>query len=243
MRLLFWKRAGYNPPMTIITHHTPIVLASGSAIRAQMLKGCGLQFSVAPSNVDEEEIKRDWALGIRDSGSHEPAKADDPMHRARSERAFVENNTFGGLAAALAKAKALNVSPAYPEHFTIGADQLCVQENRIFDKPETRSAALAQLQQLQGSEHRQISAVCIARGDEVVWEHHEAATLTMRGLNDAEIDAYITADDPLKSCGSYKYESLGKHLFAQVDGADSVIKGLPLQALIAQLHKMGAISL
>jgi septum formation protein len=200
--------------MSHITHHTPLVLASGSAIRAQMLKGAGLQFSVAPSNVDEDEIKRE--IG------------DVPKE---------------ALAAELARAKALNVSPAYPEHLCIGADQLCVQKNRIFDKPETRKAAIEQLHQLQAHEHCQISAVCITRGGEVVWEHQECATLTMRALTDAEITAYITADDPLKSCGAYKYESLGKHLFERVDGNDSVIKGLPLQALIAKLHKMGAIAL
>ena len=63
-----------------ITHHIPLVLASGSAIRAQMLKSCGLQFSVAPSNVDEQEIKAGF--------KHQDSAA-------------------GELAAALAKAKAL----------------------------------------------------------------------------------------------------------------------------------------
>lgn len=201
--------------MTII-HHIPLVLASGSAIRAQMLKGAGLQFSVAPSNVDEEEIKKSDELRV---------------------------TGYEALAAELARAKALNVSVSYRDHLTIGADQLCVQENRIFDKPETREAAIDQLLALSGRTHQQISAVCIARGAELVWEHQSAASLTMRSLSDAEIAAYIDADLPLKSCGAYKYESLGKHLFAAVTGDDATIKGLPLQPLIAQLHAMGAIAL
>ena len=199
-----------------IAHHTPLVLASGSAIRAQMLKGCGLQFSVAPSNVDEEAIKKGFEIG--DAG-------------------------LGRLAGELSRAKALNVAPAYPDHLTIGADQLCVLENSIFDKPETREAAIEQLMQLQGQTHQQISAVCLARGSEVMWEHQCAALLTMRALTEAEAAAYIDADLPLKSCGAYKYESLGKHLFAEVLGEDATIKGLPLQPLLAQLHGMGAIAL
>lgn len=218
---------------SLITHHSPLVLASGSAIRAQMLKGCGLQFSVVPSNVDEEEIKSEFVSRTSD---------------------------FAALAKALARAKALNVSAGYPDALTIGADQLCVlpsstpplalppkggegEHGTIFDKPATRSGAIAQLEALQGKEHLQISAVCVARGAEVLWEHQERAVLTMRPLKRAEIEAYISADDPLKSCGAYKYESLGKHLFQCVSGNDDVIKGLPLQALIYQLHQMGAIGL
>jgi len=147
------------------------------------------------------------------------------------------------LALALARAKALNVAGAYPGHLTIGADQLCVQENRIFDKPGTREAALDQLLQLCGCSHQQISAVCIARGDEVIWEHVSHATLTMRSMSEGELKGYIEADMPLKSCGAYKYESLGKHLFAMVEGDDSTIKGLPVQPLLAKLHGLGAIAL
>ena len=41
----------------MITHHLPLILASGSVIRQQMLKACGLTFSVAPSGVDEDALK------------------------------------------------------------------------------------------------------------------------------------------------------------------------------------------
>ncbi len=199
-----------------ITHHTPLVLASGSAIRAQILKACAVQFSVAPSNVDEDDVKHSF-----DTKTH----------------------GLEALALELAKAKTLNVSTGYPDHLTIGADQLCVLGEQIFDKPASIANAIQQLQQLSGKTHQQISAVCLARGEEIIWQHVGIAKLTMRELSPIEIENYIRADEPLKSCGSYKYESLGKHLFKQVSGNDDVIKGLPLQALIAELHKIRAISL
>lgn len=199
-----------------IHHHTPLVLASGSAIRAQMLKSAGLHFSVVPGSVNEEEIKADPALA-----GQKPET----------------------LAAALARAKALCVARDYPEHVTIGADQVCVLNETIFDKPASRQRAIEQLQQLAGQTHRQISAVCLARGQEVIWEHSQQAELTMRPLSLREIEAYVEADTPLKSCGAYCYESLGRHLFTQVTGSEDVIKGLPLQAIIARLHAMEAIGL
>lgn len=200
----------------MITHHIPLVLASGSAIRAQMLKSAGLKFSVAPSNVDENAIKT--------------AHAEDHSDPYR-------------LATGLARAKAQNVAPAYPEHITIAADQICECEGHIFDKPETRERAQAQLAALAGKTHRQISGCCLARGGEILWEFQASALLTMRVLSEEEIARYIEADMPLKSCGAYHYEALGKHLFTRIEGSEDVIKGLPLQPLIAQLHEMGAIAL
>lgn len=222
----------------------PLVLASGSAIRAQMLKGCGLSFSVAPSNVDEEAMKREFlAPHPNPLPKGEGTRSTSPLGRGQNSAAILGEGKYEQLAAKLASAKALNVSASYPEHLTIGADQLCVLGESIFDKPMTKAAAIQQLQQLSGRTHQQISAVCIARGEDVLWQAVEVAELTMRTLTLADIEAYINADEPLKSCGAYKYESLGKHLFASVSGTDSAIKGLPLQPLIAQLHGVGAISL
>ena len=37
---------------------TPLILASGSAIRATVLRNAGLRFEVMPPGVDEDEVKR-----------------------------------------------------------------------------------------------------------------------------------------------------------------------------------------
>lgn len=207
-----------------ITQHIPLVLASASPVRAQLLKSVGLEFSVAPSSVDEADIKR-----------------------------LFLNKAPRQMAAALAQAKAKNVSVNYPDALTIGADQLCMmkpdnlanagERHTIFSKPETADNARTQLQQLSGNTHRQISAVCIMRGQEVIWEEVDVARLTTRHLTEIEIAAYVNADQPLQSCGAYKYEGLGKHLFIEVKGEASTIQGLPLVPLLAELHRQGAISL
>lgn len=65
----------------------------------------------------------------------------------------------------------------------------------------------------------------------------------MRALSQADIHAYVAADAPLSSCGAYKFEGLGRHLFAHVAGDHDVIQGLALVPLLAQLHALGVISL
>lgn len=197
-----------------VTCHTPLILASGSAIRQQMLREVGLNFSVIPSGVDEEALK--------------PTLAHLPVAQK---------------AIALAKAKALWVSERNPEALTIGADQICALGETIFDKPGSYEKAEAQLAMLAGKTHTQTNGLVIAKGSEILWEHTSIATLTVRPLTPQEIKRYVAADAPLSSCGAYKLESLGRHLFSHIDGDHDVVKGLALVPLLTELHRMGAISL
>jgi septum formation protein len=198
----------------MIHHRIPLILASGSAIRQKMLESVGLNCSVVPSGVDEDAVKTRHA-------------ADPAPFRAQK----------------LAEAKALSVAKHYPEHLTIGADQMCELDGRVLSKPGSYERAEAQLAELSGRTHFQHSGVAIARGETLLWSHVESATLTLRTLTPEEIKAYVAADAPLASCGAYKFEAMGRHLFAQVEGNNDTIQGLPLVRLLAALYDLDAISL
>ena len=193
---------------------SPLILASGSSIRQQMLKAVGLAFSVVPSGVEEDAIK-----------------------------AAMKGAPIPGLAAALARAKTLAVSVQHPDSYTIGADQICLYEGAALSKPGTYARAEEQLAKLSGKTHEQHCAMTLARGNEVIWEYYDVATLTMRDLTHAEIHTYVALEAPLASCGAYKFEGLGRHLFAKVTGDHDVIQGLALVPLLAQLHALGIIRL
>ena len=197
-----------------IAQHAPIILASGSTIRQQMLKAVGLTFSVVPSGVEEDTIKE--------------AMKDSPV---------------SDLAAALAAAKTLAVSTTHPEAYTIGADQICEHNGAILSKPQSYDRAEAQLASLSGQTHTQHCAMTLARGNEILWQFHDVATLIMRTLTPEEIHAYVAADAPLSSCGSYKFEGIGRHLFTRVTGDHDVVQGLALVPLLAQLHALNIIAL
>lgn len=179
-----------------------------------MLKSVGLKFSVVPSGVEEDAIKEQ-----------------------------MKGETIPKLATALARAKTLSVSARNPEAYTIGADQICVTEGKVLSKPGSYDRAEAQLAELSGKTHQQHCAVTLAKGTDVLWEFHDVAELTMRTLALAEIHAYVAADAPLSSCGAYKFEGLGRHLFAHVTGDHDVIQGLALVPLLAQLQTLGVVKL
>jgi septum formation protein len=193
-----------------------LILASGSATRAAMLRNAGVAFTVVVVPVDEGELKR----SMRAEGADAAATA-----------------------MALAELKARRVSQREPGALVIGADQMLVCENEWLDKPTDRAAAAAQLQALAGKSHRLISAATVYLDGERIWGRYEHATLLMRGLSPGFIVQYLDAMGAaaLTSVGGYQLEGLGSQLFARVDGDHFVILGLPLLALLDFLRGRGIV--
>ncbi|TAL59616.1 MAG: septum formation protein Maf [Legionella sp.] len=197
--------------MSNFLQQQPIILASGSSIRAKLLSSLGLDFTVVPSHLDETAIKLNHA--------------NDPL----------------SLGYVLAESKALEVSQLHPQSFIIAADQLCVIDQEILDKPLNHATARKHLRLLSGKTHQQIACLCIAKNNQVIWSHHETATLTMHELQEETIEAYLQKEKPYHSCGAYQFETLGKWLFKEVQGQDDTILGLPLLPLITALNNLNAV--
>jgi septum formation protein len=193
-----------------------LILASGSSARKAMLTAAGLAFSVRPAGIDERSIEIPLL-----AGGASPAD----------------------VAAALAEEKALAVSRAAAGALVVGADQTLDLDGERWTKPATLSAAREQLARLSGRSHRLHSAVATARDGRVLWQHTASATLTMRTLSDAAIDAYLaeTGERALTSVGAYELEGRGVRLFEAIDGDYFTILGLPLLPLLAYLRGEGEI--
>jgi len=191
----------------------PLILASASPSRRQMLANAGLAFDIEPAGVDEEEITR--SLGSRAAPQE--------------------------LASTLAEMKAVKVSSRHPEAMVIGADSTLACNGRLFDKPPTMDAARKQLMALRGQTHELFSSVVVARGGQRLWHWAERARLTMRPFSESFVDTYLAraGEDVLTSVGAYQLEGLGAHLFTRVDGDYFTILGLPLLPLLSFLAGHG----
>lgn len=196
-----------------IVQHVSITLASQSQIRQQMLRDVGLQFSCIPAHIDEDQVKAQQG-----------------------------ELSLSKLALKLASAKAKHVSDK-TNMLVIGADQICEIDGHILSKPGSKERAKVQLLQMQGKTHFQHSAVSLYHKQEMIWSWVETARLTMRPLDETTIDRYIALDMPLDSCGSYKLEMNGKHLFSKIEGDDATIQGLPIIPLLAFLHEKSYLAL
>lgn len=192
-----------------------IVLASGSASRAALLRGAGVEVDLIPSRVDEETAKA--AMRAEKVSPHEQAMR-------------------------LAELKALKVSSA-ESGLVIGGDQMMSCADAVFDKPPNLAAAKETLTLLQGRSHHLETATVIAENGQVVWRHLERPKLTMRSLNDSDVDAYLetVGDDVLSTVGAYKLEAEGIRLFSGIEGDYFAILGLPLLPVLDYLRTRKAL--
>lgn len=190
-----------------------LILGSGSMARRSLLEAAGVEFEVAPAEVDEDAI-REAVTG--DSGI-EP----------------------GDLAEILARAKAEDVVQRNRGATVIGADQVLALEGRIFSKPADAAQARDHLLALRGRTHHLISAVAVVCEGEESWATVETAQLTMRELSAEEIGRYLSraGDAVTKSVGVYQLEGVGIQLFERIEGDYFTILGLPLLPLLAELRR------
>ncbi|WP_278367144.1 nucleoside triphosphate pyrophosphatase [Acetobacter orientalis] len=191
---------------------TPLVLASGSAIRKQLLHNAGLSCLAEPVALEEDVLK---AEGLA--------------------QGWAASTT----ALRLAEAKALALHK--PEAFVIGADQMLSCEGVLYNKPETQDAARTQLQALRGKTHTLHTAVVVCHKGAVLWQNVSEPKLTMRSFSDTFLDAYLQSEgaECLCSVGAYRLEGPGLQLFEQIEGDYSAILGLPLLPLLEALRNLG----
>lgn len=192
----------------------PMILASGSEIRATLLRNAGVPIDVITAKVDEDSM-RDALL------------AEDASPR--------------DIADALAEMKAARVAARYPDRLVLGCDQVLDHKGTLFSKPRDIEEARAQLTTLRGSRHSLLSAAVLYEGGKPIWRHVGQARLTMRVFTDAYRDDYLDRnfDSIRHSVGCYKLEEEGPRLFAQIDGSYFTILGLPLLELLNYLTLRG----
>jgi septum formation protein len=190
----------------------PLVLASKSAIRGEILRAAGLAIEVCPADIDERTIEQGSA-------------ACDP----------------GEIAALLAREKALAVAARLPGRVVLGADQTLALGERRFSKPTDRAAAREQLKLLRGQTHQLHTAIALVRDGVILFEHREAARLTLRAFSDRFLEHYLDAAGAAvtASVGGYQLEKTGIQLFERVEGDHFVILGLPLLPLLLHLRQAG----
>jgi len=96
---------------------TDIILASGSEIRAQLLRQAGVPFQIITARVDEDMIK---------------------------DALLAEGATPRDIADTLAEMKARKVSEKHPDALVIGCDQVLDHRGVMLSKPRDADDALTQ---------------------------------------------------------------------------------------------------
>lgn len=145
------------------------------------------------------------------------------------------------LALRLALAKARAVAEKFPHAVVIGSDQVADLEGTPLGKPGNHPNAVLQLQRMRGKTvifQTALSVVCLETGFEKT--DIAAVKVKFRHLTDAEIEAYLLAEEPYDCAGSAKSEGLGIALLDAIDNDDpTALVGLPLIRTCQMLSAAG----
>ena len=145
------------------------------------------------------------------------------------------------LASRLALAKAHAVAQLHPHAVVIGSDQVADLNGEPLGKPGNHARAVQQLQRMRGQTvvfQTAVAVVCNATG----FEQMDVAPVSVRfrDLSDAEIEAYLQAEQPYDCAGSAKSEGLGIALLDAINNDDpTALIGLPLIRTCRMLREAG----
>jgi septum formation protein len=192
----------------------PLILASKSHGRANILKSAGIPFDVEVAAVDERAIERNF------------------------------NGAPAELAEALALAKARSVAADHPGRLVLGADQVLALGEEVFHKAKSVAAAIDQFRRLSGRDHQLHSALALVKAGDVLFCNVSTVTVRMAPLTENALAAYAKAvgDRMLDTVGGYEIEGLGASLIERIDGDMFSVVGLPLLPFLAYCRSQGLIA-
>ena len=183
-----------------------IILASKSKIRKKILDRNHIKSIVEPSNVDEDIVK-------------------SSLLKEKANPEIISKN--------LAELKANKVSIKKNDEIVLGADSVIDLDGELISKPESREEAMKILGKLNGKSHFLISSVCISKNGSMIWNHTDKAKLTMKNLSEDELKNYLSkiSDEALYAYNVYQIEGEGRNLFANIEGDEDTIMGLPVKKI------------
>ena len=141
----------------------------------------------------------------------------------------------------LAQEKAKKIGAEYPHALVIGCDQVATLDGEQLGKPLNHQNATKQLQTMRGREVTFHSALCLYNAATGNMQAEVVPYLVrFRQLTDAQIDNYLSKEQPYQCAGSAKSEGLGIALMERMIGEDpNALIGLPLIKLITMLQNEG----
>ena len=189
----------------------PIILASSSPRRQEILKLLNIPFKVIIPNIDETI-----------SSAIEPEEI--PEFLAREKVTAVIHS----------------LHPQQEILWILGADTIILKEGKIFGKPDSRAQAEAFLREFSGKTHQVITSVVLYNGRKKTFVSKNAVTkVTFSELSDKEINWYLDTEEWHGAAGGYRIQSLASCFIKSIEGTQSCVTGLPIFELYDMLKEQG----
>ncbi len=180
----------------------PLILASASPRRAELLRVAGIPFEVHVADGAE-------------AGVAEQVGRDDPDRYA----------------VALATAKAETVAAGHPGRLVLGADTIVVLDGDVLEKPVSTDEAVRMLGRLQGRRHTVVTALALLGGAGGPATCAERTEVEFLPLDEGAIRRYVETGEPVDKAGAYGIQGYGAMMVRRITGCYFNVMGLPLARL------------
>ena len=190
----------------------PLILASASPRRHDLLTALGVSFEVRPAAIDET------------SPEQEPSRFAEGL-ALRKARAVAAN----GRAVLGADTIVVSYGPYGSDESdeSDGSDGSDGSVGRVLGKPADAAEARVMLASLRSRTHEVITAVAVVAGNRVAADCVRTQ-VRMRAYSDAEIESYVASGSPLDKAGAYAIQDEQFHPVETADGCICSVIGLPL---------------
>jgi len=192
-----------------MTSTNPLILASASPRRRELLEALGLPFEVMAVDIPELD-------------------ADSAPHLSPA-----------GLARENARHKAAAAAERSPGRWVLGADTVVALDGRLFGKPASLAQARKFLRALSGRTHEVITGCALLDPERREEIFHELTRVIFRALPDETIERYLAEVPVLDKAGAYALQERGEWIIERVEGSRANVIGLPVEALERVLKKRG----
>jgi septum formation protein len=177
----------------------PLVLASASPRRSDLLRGAGIRFEVRPADIPEIEQPGEAPVAFAQRLAHSKA---------------------------LAVAERVGASPP---RLVLGADTIVVLNGEVLGKPRDSDHALELLERLTGREHSVVTAVALVVSDTLqVRQTVVTSRVEMRAVGRDELIAYVATGESLDKAGGYAVQGGARSFVTRIHGSETNVIGLPL---------------
>jgi len=186
----------------------PVILASASPRRRELLRQLVPDFEVIPADVDEDSLT-----------------VADPWETARI-LALEKARAVAGI-----RPDALVIGSD-----TVVAMEVKRDDFTQLAKPIDEDDAVRMLKLLSGQQHVVVTGIALVRGiREMV--SADTTTVWFRELSDAEIREYVATGEPMDKAGAYAIQGGASKFIERVEGSTTNVVGLPLELLWARLRE------
>lgn len=208
----------------------PVILASSSPRRKELLERLGFTVKVIPPNVDEVRLENEGAENF-------------VKRMARSKVLAVVDRLAQTLYtdAETGVRRAVTTGRTQDARWVIGADTVIVFGDLLLGKPKDTAEAAEMLHRLSNNVHRVITGFCIhdlrknKEGVQAV-----STEVRFKRLTANEIEKYIAVGESMDKAGAYAVQGVGAYLVDSIVGSYTNVVGLPLCQTVEMMEEMGA---